>query len=72
MDLYLREFWYDYRLELPLEDGEQFPLNGMFIDSIWTPDIYFPLGKKGQLHEITRPNSLIRIFKNGLVRSSQR
>eukprot|EP00795_Rhopilema_esculentum_P000780 gene780-10509_t len=72
MDLYLRAFWYDYRLDLPLDDGEQFPLNGQFTQEIWTPDIYFPTGKKGKMHDITRPNSLIRIMKNGLIRSSQR
>eukprot|EP00794_Sanderia_malayensis_P007279 gene7279-8090_t len=72
IDLYLREFWNDHRLILPLNGSQQFPLPGDFMNDIWTPDIYFPLGKKGKLHDITKKNSLIRILPNGEIRSSQR
>jgi len=69
MEVVFRSEWVDKRLEynsmgdayVTLEDD----------DSIWTPDIFFN-DYRGNTHDITRTNMLVRIYPDGSVLHSKR
>lgn len=39
---------------------------------IWLPDPFFPLSKKGELHQLTKPNLLFELSPDGTIFFSQR
>ena len=65
--------WSDYRLAFnPSEPGSFIPFDDVYAEKIWKPNIYFPLGKKGSIHNLLLPNVLLNIFGDGKVRYSVR
>lgn len=68
---YLRQKWIDHRLNFS-HPNITLELTQDEINSIWTPDTFFPESKKGDLHTITKPNTLMHIYHNGTVLYSLR
>lgn len=79
MEIYLRTYWKDDRLAygdlIPEEfhkELQSIALDAAFLGKIWTPDLYFPLVKKGDKGRLTRENALLRLKPDGEVFCSQR
>ena len=75
IDCYLRQEWYDPRLKYSNSTWRHMgdiTLHYTLIDKIWVPDTFFRNLIDGQIHLITTPNRLIRIFPDGKVLFSQR
>uniref|UniRef100_A0A8D0CXD7 Gamma-aminobutyric acid type A receptor subunit alpha4 n=1 Tax=Sander lucioperca TaxID=283035 RepID=A0A8D0CXD7_SANLU len=66
MDVFFRQTWVDRRLryEGPIEILR---LNNLMVNNVWTPDTFFRNGKKSVAHNMTAPNKLFRIMKNGTI-----
>ncbi|KAG9339839.1 hypothetical protein JZ751_022341 [Albula glossodonta] len=66
MDVFFRQTWVDRRLryEGPIEILR---LNNLMVTKVWTPDTFFRNGKKSVAHNMTAPNKLFRIMKNGTI-----
>ncbi|MBN3299056.1 GBRA4 protein, partial [Amia calva] len=66
MDVFFRQTWVDKRLKY---DGpiEILRLNNLMVTKVWTPDTFFRNGKKSVSHNMTAPNKLFRIMKNGTI-----
>uniref|UniRef100_A0A665X5A1 Gamma-aminobutyric acid (GABA) A receptor, subunit alpha 4 n=1 Tax=Echeneis naucrates TaxID=173247 RepID=A0A665X5A1_ECHNA len=66
MDVFFRQTWVDQRLmyEGPIEILR---LNNLMVTKVWTPDTFFRNGKKSVAHNMTAPNKLFRIMKNGTI-----
>lgn len=66
MDMFFRQMWVDERLKFegPIDILR---LNNRMVDKIWTPDTFFRNSKKSISHNMTSPNKLFRIMKNGTV-----
>uniref|UniRef100_A0A7N8XVU6 Gamma-aminobutyric acid type A receptor subunit alpha4 n=1 Tax=Mastacembelus armatus TaxID=205130 RepID=A0A7N8XVU6_9TELE len=66
MDVFFRQTWVDQRLmyEGPVEILR---LNNLMVTKVWTPDTFFRNGKKSVAHNMTAPNKLFRIMKNGTI-----
>ncbi|XP_008835914.1 gamma-aminobutyric acid receptor subunit alpha-4 isoform X1 [Nannospalax galili] len=66
MDVFFRQTWIDKRLRY---DGpiEILRLNNMMVTKVWTPDTFFRNGKKSVSHNMTAPNKLFRIMRNGTI-----
>lgn len=71
-----RQSWYDPRLNYSGTDwaakSPQITLHYSLIDRIWVPDSFFRNAKEGKRSDITVPNRLIRIHRDGKVLYSQR
>uniref|UniRef100_A0A3Q1IXB4 Uncharacterized protein n=1 Tax=Anabas testudineus TaxID=64144 RepID=A0A3Q1IXB4_ANATE len=65
-DMFFRQMWVDERLKF---EGpvDILRLNNRMVDKIWTPDTFFRNSKKSISHNMTTPNKLFRIMKNGTV-----
>lgn len=66
MDMFFRQMWVDERLKFE-GPTEILRLNNRMVDKIWTPDTFFRNSKKSISHNMTTPNKLFRIMKNGTV-----
>lgn len=66
MDVFFRQTWVDKRLKY---DGpiEILRLNNLMVSKVWTPDTFFRNGKKSVAHNMTAPNKLFRIMRNGTI-----
>ncbi|XP_029703280.1 gamma-aminobutyric acid receptor subunit alpha-4 isoform X4 [Takifugu rubripes] len=66
MDVFFRQTWVDRRL---MYEGqvEILRLNNLMVTKVWTPDTFFRNGKKSVAHNMTAPNKLFRIMKNGTI-----
>ncbi|KAF3837982.1 hypothetical protein F7725_009750 [Dissostichus mawsoni] len=66
MDVFFRQTWVDRRLkyEGPIEILR---LNNLMVTKVWTPDTFFRNGKRSVAHNMTAPNKLFRIMKNGTI-----
>ncbi|CAF1023729.1 unnamed protein product [Adineta ricciae] len=75
-DLIFRQSWYDPRLNYTGTDwaikSPIITLHYSLIDRIWVPDSFFRNAKEGKRSDITVPNRLIRIHRDGKVLYSQR
>ena len=73
LSIYLRLSWMDRRLAFQdrLNDS-MLTLDAKVVDKLWVPDLFFSNEKHGYFHQITVPNRLIRLYKDGLVFYSSR
>lgn len=72
MDIILRQKWEDKRLMFEHFKATSLELDQKMIDKIWVPDSFFPQEKRAKIHEVTVPNRLLHIYKNGTVVYSMR
>ncbi|TNM99056.1 hypothetical protein fugu_013620 [Takifugu bimaculatus] len=66
MDVFFRQTWVDRRLTYEGQ-VEILRLNNLMVTKVWTPDTFFRNGKKSVAHNMTAPNKLFRIMKNGTI-----
>lgn len=66
MDMFFRQMWVDERLKFE-GPTEILRLNNRMVEKIWIPDTFFRNSKKSISHNMTTPNKLFRIMKNGTV-----
>ncbi|XP_062941187.1 gamma-aminobutyric acid receptor subunit epsilon [Cynocephalus volans] len=66
IDIIFYQTWYDERLRYN-DTFETLVLNGNVVSQLWIPDTFFRNSKKTQEHEITMPNQMVRIHKDGKV-----
>ena len=68
MTFYLRRKWMDERLAFPtLVGSDVLELDTRLKDRLWVPDIFFRNEKTALVHNVTVPNRLIHLYKNGTV-----
>ena len=73
LDFYLRMEWSDHRLKFQAYNTSVFiPFESHFAQMIWTPSLYFPNGKKGFRHPLTKPNVFVKVHSDGRVFYSER
>lgn len=72
MDIILRQKWEDMRLKFEHFKANSLELDQKMIEKIWVPDSFFPQEKQAKIHEVTVPNRLLHIYKNGTVVYSMR
>ncbi|XP_056009587.1 glycine receptor subunit alpha-2-like isoform X2 [Ostrea edulis] len=72
VDVIFRQRWVDKRLVFNHTKVSSLELDQKMIEKIWVPDSFFPKEKSATIHEITVPNRLLHIFKNGTVFYSMR
>ncbi|KAK3100125.1 hypothetical protein FSP39_015107, partial [Pinctada imbricata] len=67
--LYLRQSWNDRRLDFGNHTNsfDRLELSQKVIDKAWIPDTYFVDEKNAVLHDVTIPNRLMHIYRNGTV-----
>ena len=73
MSFYLRQRWYDPRLQFNASLGvDALELDPKLMDRIWVPDIYIINEKTAKFHTVTVPNKMMYIYPDGLVLYSAR
>lgn len=71
--LLLRQSWEDPRLVFTGESQRlSLSLPGNAATMLWLPDLIFANEKQGNLHQVTRENRMLRIYRNGTILYSQR
>ncbi|XP_040572864.1 glycine receptor subunit alpha-4 [Lepeophtheirus salmonis] len=67
VDLYLRQHWFDSRLNHPglLEPMDLNDPN--LVKALWKPEVYFPNAKDAEFQYVTVPNVLVRIDPGGAI-----
>ncbi|XP_012368096.1 gamma-aminobutyric acid receptor subunit epsilon [Octodon degus] len=66
IDLMFYQTWYDERLRYN-NTFESLVLNHDMVHELWIPDTFFKNSRKAVEHEITLPNQMVRIYKDGRV-----
>ncbi|VTJ90480.1 Hypothetical predicted protein [Marmota monax] len=66
IDIIFLQTLYDERLRYN-DTFETLVLNGNVVSQLWIPDTFFRNSKRTQEHEITMPNQMVRIHKDGKV-----
>ena len=72
MDCYFRQSWVDSRLQFNSSTLEQLQVSVSVLDKLWKPDTHFLNGKHSYLHNVTTPNKLLRIKRDGRILYSMR
>lgn len=72
MDIIFRQKWKDRRLKFEHFKATSLELDHKMIEKIWVPDSFFPQEKRAKIHDVTVPNRLLHIYKNGTVVYSMR
>ncbi|XP_067663258.1 glycine receptor subunit alpha-2-like isoform X2 [Haliotis asinina] len=73
INIYLREKWTDSRLAfMNYTKSDWLELDTRMLDHVWVPDVYFQNEKKASFHNVTVPNRLIHLYRNGTVNYSLR
>ena len=73
-NIYLCQIWRDHRLEYQhaIPDVEDITLPDIYYQDIWIPDPYVENGISEVFHAVTQPNKMFRVYKDGMIRYSQR
>lgn len=72
MDCYFRQYWRDDRLSFSANSIQSLSLSIKMLERIWRPDTYFYNGKHSHIHDLTVPNKLLRLSKDGDILYSMR
>ncbi|XP_061163866.1 glycine receptor subunit alpha-2-like [Saccostrea echinata] len=72
VDIIFRQRWTDKRLVFNNTNINSLELSQKMIEKIWVPDSFFPKEKSATIHQVTVPNQLLHIYKNGTVFYSMR
>ncbi|XP_041359695.1 glycine receptor subunit alpha-3-like [Gigantopelta aegis] len=73
MNIYLRQRWTDHRLAFTnYSKTTWLELDTKLMKKIWVPDTFFRNEKKGAFHDVTVPNRLMHLYRNGTIYYSMR
>eukprot|EP00795_Rhopilema_esculentum_P000783 gene782-10512_t len=67
VNLFVRQFWRDHRLDLSLNRSEWKAFGIEAFKDIWVPEVYFPAAKKGKWHDLMKPNTALHIHHGGEI-----
>uniref|UniRef100_A0A914XP29 Uncharacterized protein n=1 Tax=Plectus sambesii TaxID=2011161 RepID=A0A914XP29_9BILA len=68
LNLFLRIAWIDERLKFDAEEDTMYvAMSHYYADKIWKPDIYFPNGRSGRIHDLTIDNTNLRLYASGQI-----
>ena len=70
MDMFLRQEWFDERLDHKTNDTMS--LSNHVMDKIWLPDSYFVNAKDAKFHTVTTDNKMIMLQPHGKVQYNAR
>ncbi|XP_055958843.1 glycine receptor subunit alpha-2 [Patella vulgata] len=71
LTIYLRQKWVDHRLQFTdYNRSDWLELDTRRIHNVWVPDTFFRNEKRASFHNVTVPNRLIHIYKNGTINYS--
>ncbi|ESO93833.1 hypothetical protein LOTGIDRAFT_182253, partial [Lottia gigantea] len=69
--IYLRQKWVDSRLQFPdYNKSDWLELDTRRISDVWVPDTFFRNEKGSSFHNVTVPNRLVHIHKDGTINYS--
>ncbi|CAI9735908.1 glycine receptor subunit alpha-2-like isoform X1 [Octopus vulgaris] len=64
----LRQLWHDPRLNYTrMSSLSRLEMDSSRINNFWVPDLFFSNEKKGSFHDVTKPNRMLLIYRNGTV-----
>ncbi|GAB1607581.1 glycine receptor subunit alpha-2-like isoform X1 [Argonauta hians] len=64
----LRQLWHDPRLNYTnMSTLPRLEMDSSRIQNFWVPDLFFSNEKKGGFHDVTKPNRMLLIYRNGTV-----
>ncbi|XP_025088016.1 LOW QUALITY PROTEIN: glycine receptor subunit alpha-4-like [Pomacea canaliculata] len=73
LNMYLRQRWIDPRLQFVNHSrSEWLELDTKIMQKVWVPDTFFRNEKKGAFHDVTVPNRLMHLYRNGTIYYSMR
>ena len=73
LNIYLRQRWVDPRLQfINYSRTEWLELDTKIMKKVWVPDTFFRNEKKGAFHDVTVPNRLMHLYRNGTIYYSMR
>ncbi|KAL8605720.1 hypothetical protein ACOMHN_041127 [Nucella lapillus] len=73
LNIYLRQRWVDPRLQfMNHSHTEWLELDTRIMKKVWVPDTFFRNEKKGAFHDVTVPNRLMHLYRNGTIYYSMR
>ncbi|XP_046574090.1 glycine receptor subunit alpha-2-like isoform X2 [Haliotis rubra] len=73
LNVYLRQRWVDPRLQyINFSKTDWLELDTKIMQKVWVPDTFFRNEKKGAFHEVTVPNRLMHLYRNGTIYYSMR
>ncbi|XP_076468092.1 glycine receptor subunit alpha-2-like [Babylonia areolata] len=73
LNIYLRQRWVDPRLQfINHSRTEWLELDTRLMKKVWVPDTFFRNEKKGAFHDVTVPNRLMHLYRNGTIYYSMR
>nr|KAG5709219.1 hypothetical protein BaRGS_017971 [Batillaria attramentaria] len=73
LNIYLRQRWVDPRLQfINHSHSEWLELDTKIMRKVWVPDTFFRNEKQGAFHDVTVPNRLMHLYRNGTIYYSMR
>lgn len=73
LNIYLRQRWMDPRLQFINHSRSAWlELDTKIMQKVWVPDTFFRNEKKGAFHDVTVPNRLMHLYRNGTIYYSMR
>eukprot|EP00794_Sanderia_malayensis_P003629 gene3629-4143_t len=70
IDFFFRQSWYDPRLKHSYNG--MLTVSNQVLEKIWQPDTYFENSKGSSFHDVTVPNKMLRIHKDGKIEYNAR
>ncbi|KAH9498796.1 Glycine receptor subunit alpha-3 [Bulinus truncatus] len=68
LNVLVTQSWYDPRLQFyELISADHLELDSKLISKFWVPDLYFVNEKSSEFHDITVPNRLLHLYRDGRV-----
>ncbi|CAL1527494.1 unnamed protein product, partial [Lymnaea stagnalis] len=68
LNLFVTQSWHDSRLQFHgLIDADHLELDSKLISRFWVPDLYFVNEKSSEFHDVTVPNTLLHLYRDGKV-----
>ncbi|KAK6975636.1 Glycine receptor subunit alpha-3, partial [Biomphalaria glabrata] len=68
INVLVTQSWYDFRLQFyELINADHLELDSKLIAKFWVPDLYFVNEKSSEFHDITVPNRLLHLYRDGRV-----
>ncbi|XP_048780299.1 glycine receptor subunit alpha-2-like isoform X2 [Ostrea edulis] len=69
INAFVEQEWCDPRLEFyGMIKDDYFELDSKFMVKVWVPDLYFTNEKRASFHDITVPNKMLHLYKNGCIK----
>lgn len=69
INAFVEQEWCDPRLIFyGMLNDDYFELDSKFMVKVWVPDLYFTNEKRANFHDVTVPNKMLHLYKNGCIK----